>query len=286
MVDVMFVDDRALAGGTVPRSEPPGQLVQPRRAIGRPATQEYGTIVIVGGGCYGSYYLRQLARGAAAGVIRWQRVIVVDRDASCRAARESPAGIDIAIADWDVWLGGFLCTAAADPNAHINDAIVPSPLMPHLLFDWIADRARAAWPRRAVTVVPLDEAPAIPWQRASADGATHYVSFAEWMCPINCIEPARCPATRAERTWTMPVAASEFVRAAASRGHQMSGPFVFHCTHRAYGVGMIDVSSVTAADAELRRLAQHGPVDALIGTMSHCHGALGRLQIAAAPIPR
>ena len=286
----MFADDRSAtghgAGETLAEPGTLGPLVQPRRATGRQATRAYGTIVVIGGGCYGSYYLRQLARAAAAGAIRWQRVIVVDRDASCRAARESPPGIDIVIDDWHAWFAGFLATAAADPTAHTDDAIVPSPLMPHLLFDWIADRARAAWPRRTVTVAPLDEPPAVPWQRASPDGATHYVSFAEWMCPINCIEPARCPATRAERTWTMPAAASEFVRAAATRGHEMSGPFVFHCTHRAYGVGMIDVSSITAADAEIGLLAQNGAVDALIGTMSHCHGAFGRLQIAAAPIPR
>ena len=48
----------------------------------------YGTIAIVGGGCYGSYYVRQLERARRAGVIEWQRLLVVDRDAACRVASE------------------------------------------------------------------------------------------------------------------------------------------------------------------------------------------------------
>jgi hypothetical protein len=130
-----------------------------------------------------------------------------------------------------------------------------------------------------VAIRPLDGTPDVPWQRASPDGNTHYVSFAEWMCPINCIEPARCPATRGPRGWTMPVAIGAYVDAQRAAGHNLAGPFVFHCTHRAYGVGMVDVSSVIAADAAIREIAEHGPADAIVGTMSHCHGAIGRLEI-------
>ena len=50
--------------------------------------QRYGTIIIVGGGCYGSYYLRQLRRAAVAGAIAWKRLVVVDRDPACRVARD------------------------------------------------------------------------------------------------------------------------------------------------------------------------------------------------------
>src|SRR3954468_6789507 len=46
-----------------------------------------GTIVVVGGGCYGSYYVRQLSRAADAGALSWERLVVVDRDPECRVAR-------------------------------------------------------------------------------------------------------------------------------------------------------------------------------------------------------
>ena len=243
------------------------------------AAQAYGTIIIVGGGCYGSYYLRQLGRAASAGALTWRRLIVVDRDPECRAAREQTHGAEVVISDWAAFFARYLEAAARDPGGTANDAIVPSPLMPHLLFDWVVERARARWPARRIAVRSLGEPPNVPWQRSSPDGNTHYVSFAEWMCPINCIEPARCPATRDTRTWTMPTAITEYVSAERGRGHNLTGPFVFHCTHRAYGVGMIDVASVVHADAAIRDLADRGPADVIVGTMSHCHGAIGRFEI-------
>jgi hypothetical protein len=48
--------------------------------------QRYGTIVVVGGGCYGSYYVRQLGRASSADALSAERVLVVDRDPACRVA--------------------------------------------------------------------------------------------------------------------------------------------------------------------------------------------------------
>ena len=267
---------------TSTNGQPARPPVEPHRpslgALAGPPRRTYGTIVVVGGGCYGSYYLRQLRRAQIAAALTWRNLVVVDRNADCAVARDAD-GARIVAREWSDFFAEFLDVAAADPDAAAQDAIVPSPLMPHLLFDWIVERSRTSWPGRPVTVQPLGGQPDLPWQRASADGTTHYVSFAEWMCPINCIEPARCPATRGERHWTMPSAVEAYVDGQRTGGHNLAGPFVFHCTHRAYGVGMVDVSAVVAADAAIHALAERGPVDAIVGTMSHCHGALGRVTI-------
>ena len=45
--------------------------------------QRYGRIVVVGGGCYGTYYVRQLLRAERAGAITWDELVVVDRDPAC-----------------------------------------------------------------------------------------------------------------------------------------------------------------------------------------------------------
>jgi hypothetical protein len=242
--------------------------------------QEFGTVVIIGGGCYGSYYLRQLERAHAAGAIAIERLLVVDRNPQCEVARRAgqpaPLAPEVVTADWQAFIGGFLARAAASPEAARRDAIVPSPLMPHLLYEWLRARAADAAPRSAVEQRPLATELEVPWQRAGDDG-THYASFATWMCPINCIEPARCPHTKAERDWTMPVALQ---RHGSRRALPYTGgPYVFLCTHRAYGVGMIDVAPVLEADADLRSRAAAGPVDVLVGTVSHCHGAVSRLVV-------
>ena len=246
-------------------------------------TQRFGTIVVVGGGCYGGYYVRQLGRARRAGALEWDSLVVVDRDASCPVTllppTDRPGALRIATAHWSAYFEEFLGHAASEPGAHERDAIVPSPLMPHLMADWLASRARARWPGRRVTAAPLDRPPAVPWQRAGVDG-THYVSFAEWMCPINCIEPLRCPHTRGPRSWSLPEALGRYAGAERDAGYPIEGPFVFHCAHRAFGVGMIDVREVLAADRAIAtRGAAPGEVSFLVGTASHCHGALRRLVL-------
>jgi 2-polyprenyl-6-methoxyphenol hydroxylase-like FAD-dependent oxidoreductase len=45
-------------------------------------------VLIVGGGCYGTFYAGQLLRAAERGRARFRRVLVIDRDPECRFARE------------------------------------------------------------------------------------------------------------------------------------------------------------------------------------------------------
>jgi hypothetical protein len=255
----------------------------PERSRAARETQRFGTIVVVGGGCYGGYYVRQLARAERAGALAWDTLIVVDRDARCPVALlapdQRPSAMRVEAAEWHAWFAEYLGEAAAGPATHERDAIVPSPLMPHLMADWLADRARARWPSRRIGTEPLVRAPAVPWQRAGDDG-THFVSFAEWMCPINCIEPARCPHTRGERSWSMPPALATYAEQEAAAGRPLEGPFVFHCAHRAYGVGMLDVRDILAADRAIAARGElPGRFELLVGTASHCHGAVRRIVV-------
>ncbi|MEO5579648.1 MAG: hypothetical protein ABIR58_03250 [Gemmatimonadaceae bacterium] len=247
----------------------------------------YGTIVVVGGGCYGSYYVRQLARAFRADAVTWNRILVVDHNPACAitasglldASLPGADTLELVIADWKTFFASYLSRWASASESSSSDTIVPSPLMPHLMYEWLRDRAAERWSERVVETRPLEAEPAVPWQRSSPDG-THYVSFAEWMCPINCIEPERCPHTRGPRNWTMPRALEDYVSAELERGRSITGPIVFHCTHRAYGVGMIDTADVVAADRMVSDCGERGPAEILVGTVSHCHGALNLLSIS------
>ena len=245
-------------------------------------TQRFGRIVVVGGGCYGGYYVRQLGRADRAGAVVWRELVIVDRDPTCAVARlpaaERPPRMRFVASDWREYFATYLAEASADARAD-DDAIVPSPLMPHLMADWLVERARERRPDREIRIEPLGGSLPVPWQRVGADG-THYASFAEWMCPINCIEPARCPETRGPREWSLPVALRAYADAESSVGRSIEAPLVFHCTHRAYGVGMIDVRDVLRADAVIAACAPERGASFLIGTVSHCHGALRRVTIA------
>lgn len=247
-------------------------------------SQEFGRIIVVGGGCYGGYYVRQLRRAVTAGAIRCAGVVVVDRDPRCAVASDARGDdplVRVEVAEWRAYFSRALGEAARAGAG--RDAIVPSPLMPHLLRDWLLDAARSRWPDRMVEIAPLPSPPAVPWERSAPDG-THYVSFATWTCPINCIEPDICPHTRGARDWSLAPALRAYAAGLAAAGARAPTPYLFQCLHRAYGVGMIDVADVVAADAEIARAGGDGAaVEALIGTVSHCHGAVSLLRVGPAP---
>ncbi|MBA3918884.1 MAG: hypothetical protein C0516_09905 [Gemmatimonas sp.] len=248
------------------------------RALTARAPLHFAHIVVMGGGCYGSWYTQQLVRAMSRGALTAARVDVVDQDAACPVATRWREGeyagwpVHVVTESWTSYLARWW---SAGPDALAGHAMVPSPLMPHLCFEWLLERARLRWPGREVRAEPLRTAPPTPWERAAPD-LRHYVSFATWMCPVNCVEPARCPATRGPRDWSMPLAMQQF----ADSDPSLDAAVIFPCVHRTYGVGMIDVAPIVAADAALAERGASGPFRALVGTVSHCHGALGVLSVS------
>jgi hypothetical protein len=240
---------------------------------------ELGEVAIVGGGCYGSFYAGQLARACARGRARCRRILVVDRDPACRAGTPAAPGPELVVAEWGAFFDEWLARDA-DP-AGPPDAIVPSPLMPHLMFEWLLRRARRRWPGRAVAPAPVTHPLGTPYDRLAEDG-TRYVSFADWLCPVHCVEPGTCPLTRAPRTWEMADAVVALVER-SGRDRAVAGPAIFRCRHRVYGVGAFDVPEVLAADRLVAEAgAGGGAVDVVVGTVSSCHGAVSVLRLGAA----
>ena len=238
------------------------------------ARTRFRDLVVVGGGCYGTFYARQVERARDRGKLEFRRAIIVDHDAGCRAVRElgeSPART-IVVQEWGAFFDRWLATEA-DPL----DAIVPSPLMPHLMFEWLLRRARLRWPDRDIVQVPLTTEAGTPYDMLAPEG-TRYVSYADWLCPTHCIEPALCPMTRAPRTWEMSDAIADLAR----RARTLPTPVLFRCRHRAYGVGMFDVEEVLAGDALVAEAGDRGgPIEILVGTLSSCHGAVSRIRLGA-----
>jgi hypothetical protein len=237
----------------------------------------------VGGGCYGTFYASQLAKAKARGKVDFRTVIVVDRNADCRARTELGEAADrrFVTQDWTFFFDGFLSDAPRTTHHAPDDHIVPSPHMPHLMFEWVLGRARQRWPQRAITAEPVPGDIGTPYDRTAPD-ATRYVSFADWICPTHCIEPALCPAIGAPRTWEM----GDAVRALADRlrqqGQPVAGPALFVCKHHVFGVGTFAVEAVLAGDRLVAEAGASGEkASVLVGTISSCHGAVNLVSLGA-----
>ena len=239
-------------------------------------------MVVVGGGCYGTFYASQLAKAKARGKTDYRTVIVVDRNAECQAKRELGEAPDrqFVISDWTAFFDEFLQPISPSAHPPIDDQIVPSPHMPHLMFDWVLRRARERWPARGVTVEPVPGTLTTPYDRPGAD-QTRYVSWADWVCPTHCIEPALCPAIGAPRTWEMSETVRELAERLRTTGRPVQGPALFVCKHQVFGVGMFSAEAVRAGDRLVADAGANGaPAEILVGTISSCHGALNLLRVA------
>ncbi len=245
-------------------------------------------VIVVGGGCYGMFYAGQLARAKQKGKARFRRVIVVDRDPACRARAELGEAPDrgFVAADWRVYFARLLGGAERTRLGEPQDYIVPSPLMPHLMFEWVLARARERWPGRAIDAGAVPGTLGTPYDRTAPD-RTRYVSFADWVCPTHCVEPAICPAIGSVRAWEMGDAVRGLADRLRAAGEPVFGPALFVCRHHVFGVGTFAVDAVLEGDAMVRAAGESGAAAAvLVGTISSCHGAVNLLRLGPASVIR
>lgn len=250
-------------------------------------TVVFRDVAIIGGGCYGTFYAGQLAEARDRGKVEYRRVILVDRNADCQAARDLAPRPDreLIVEEWDRFLDGFLERPRGEghagrraPPLAAGDAIVPSPLMPHLMATWLERACRARWPGRLIEQHPLPAAVGTPYESTGPDG-TRYLSYADWICPVHCIEPLTCPVIRAPRTWELADTVSAF-----SREQGMDGAVTFLCRHQVFGVGMFFAEECRAGLATVLEAGSGGAsVDIAVGTVSRCHGAVNTLHLGIFP---
>lgn len=267
-------------------------------------TLAFRDIAVLGGGCYGTFYAGQLALARDRGKVEYRRVLVVDRDPRCQAGRELPVRPDreLVVQEWAEFLDRFLVPdePPADsgrppgprsapmerrfappppaPAALPDDAIVPTPLMPHLMADWLMRAVRHEWPGRAVALAALPGAVGTPYESSGPDG-TRYLSFADWICPVHCIEPLTCPVIRGPRTWELADTVTAYARAEG-----LAGSAIFLCRHQTFGVGMFFRREALAA-LEVVRAAGPRELGVVVGTVSRCHGAVSVLRLGAVESP-
>jgi hypothetical protein len=233
--------------------------------------------IILGGGCYGTFYLRQLLRARTADALQFDEILVVDHGDQPAALELSDAeNVSFIQSDWSDFFDTHL-----ENSTSTDDLFVPSPFNPHLGLGWLLRSIERRFPDATLTLEPFSQMPGTPFQQQREHG-TLVASHADWICPVHCIEPEICPHTRGPRHWDM----DRTGRALADRltaAHQpATEPHLFHCHHVAFGVGGYAVAELLQARAAIESKLGASPVSArfLVGTISRCHGAFHLLAAA------
>lgn len=236
-------------------------------------------VLIVGGGCYGGHFAHSLARARRRGGESFD-LWIVDRNENCPAGVEIDGDADrVVVAEWSVFLGSYLGGAAPERARRGRDLLVPSPLAPHLFADWLASR----WEERPVDSIPFPISPELPYQKELLDGG-RAISHADWLCPIHCIEPRLCPATRQLRDWEL----ARSLLSLARRLRQIEsapcvGPLLAQCVHWREGVGVMVLGDWLVAAERAQRALGGGAGTVLAATTSSCHGVAHLLRIGELP---
>src|SRR5262245_24711689 len=155
--------------------------------------QTSARFIILGGGCYGTFYARQLLRAQRAGALAGAQIIIVDHNAQPAAARDLEIARSVCFepCSWDDFFDSFL----EDATTCSPDQCVPSPFTPHLGLGWLMRSLRGQYPTARLTLERFSRLPGTPFQE-QRDHGTLVASHADWICPVHCIEPEICPKTR------------------------------------------------------------------------------------------
>jgi len=192
--------------------------------------------------------------------------VVIDRDPSCAVAALVNSRLRLDVSSWDEWLGVNLSRTA------LGDHLVPYHWAPHVLLDWLVtdlERHGLSLTRAFARAEP----PARPPVLRETKAGDLALSYAEWLCPPACIEPALCPHTRGPRSWSL---ATDLAKARHS--------YVFPCMHLAYGVGTIPISAIFGVRDHLVEALLRGDITpetpVWIGSASHCHGLAAPIRFS------
>lgn len=225
-------------------------------------------VFIIGGGCYGSTYVRQLRKASARGKIPQAKWVVLDRNPDCQVQRERLATdpLEIRVGAWADLLHEIVTTGALESG----DLIIPSPFQGTLVSDWLQAEARQGGREmQSIPLGPVGEG--LRFEQADQSGSVRYVSFAGWTCPVHCIEPPKCPITRGPKDWDLRDSLRDYARREA-----FDAVLQFACLHWAFGVGAVPAEQFLAARETVRTMKGQ----LLIASVSTCHGAVSAWRIS------
>lgn len=224
---------------------------------------QHASIYVLGGHKLSLAYIEKLLKARDEKIISFDQLYFIDPNTACAVTAKKISGIHFIQKSYVNALSDLLpCLGPAD-------LLIPDHTAPHVLFQLFIDLLQKEG--KKVEVLPFTEGLETPYQK-NFDSGVCAVSYATWMCPVDCDEPAICPHTKSTRTWDFVKRFSEFKPQAASL-------HTFHAQQLAYGVAQIPAIQIKnewlKLQSTIRNNSRHRFI---VATFSHCHGIVGIAQ--------
>ncbi len=231
---------------------------------------EIDSIIILGGGCYGSLFFDRLKRGKKKGLVSYSYQIIVDRNERCQLKKEArQEDIIFYKADWIEFL-----VKDYPKIMRGRDYLVLPCFGPHFIFQYIETKLKEHRGYEMRLAVFKNEI-GVPFEKDVENNK--YLSFAQWRCPVLCVEPPRCPAINKIRSWNLKDTLISYFK--NNKEIAEDNIFIFEIGNYTNGVAMIEAKRVVEAFEKLIRRINERFQTFIIATVSKCHGVASLVEL-------
>lgn len=231
-------------------------------------------IYVLGGHTLSLEYMERLLRAQKEGLIHFEKLYYIDENPECIAAKKIGGSAQLIPKTYD----NFLLDLIESKEAASNSFVIPDHTAPHVLFRLFLNflEKKGKYFGIQSTVIPYNEDLKLPYQKLLNSGICA-LSFATWICPIDCDEPEHCPGIDNQRTWDFRKTFENY-----DRHDPQKSIHLFYCNQLAYGVVGISSRKLLHEWNELWKkvnLLQKTPLTLEVATFTKCHGIMGRAKI-------
>ncbi|MBX7148210.1 hypothetical protein K1X76_03930 [bacterium] len=151
------------------------------------------------------------------------------------------------------------------------DILIPDHTAPHVLFQLFLKLAEQENIKTQIKNFETDLN--LPFQK-TFDSGVCAISYATWVCPIDCDEPSFCPGKNDKRDWDFELSLADLKMKFENKTHTAH---IFNCPQLAYGVVGISIQKIAN---EWERLMSNKTTHAIVATHTKCHGIIGEVELS------
>lgn len=232
-------------------------------------------IYLLGGHQLAADYITKLFKAREEGLLSFSRIFSVDPALQTIVDKKFKSSVTSIKLEYHEFMAQVIGGDFSLSLTH--DLLIPDHTAPHVLFQVFCSLVKtdSQLKNASVEVLPFNTDLGLPFQK-TFDSGISALSFAQWVCPLECTEPGICPKIEYTRTWDFNET-FQFVK----RTEETNPDFLlnaFSCSQLVYGIASLSFADILREWQRVITLYQKpspNPLLFLVATFSRCHGIVG-----------